>query len=294
MLRSSSPEHLPVEVERVPDLRGLIEPVEQVIVPVTRRLKLRDLSRAAPVIRVLAARDFKVKYKQSLLGPLWVVFQPLALLVAFLVAFRGLGDVRSSGVPYVVFALAALSAWTFFQAALTNGAASLISNYSLVRFTPCPRIAFPLAAIISSLPSFAAPAIAGIVAAGVTGRLSPRVLLLPMDVIWLLTLSAGAVAILASVAVRYRDVLSALPFLLQLGTFLAPVGYSLAGLSPTMRLVVEANPMTGLIEAFRWTVISGYTPSVGPILFSLVATALLAAVGWRLFTRTEVTMADVI
>ena len=118
MLRSSSPEHLPVEVERVPDLRGLIEPVEQVIVPVTRRLKLRDLSRAAPVIRVLAARDFKVKYKQSLLGPLWVVFQPLALLVAFLVAFRGLGDVRSSGVPYVVFALAALSAWTFFQALL--------------------------------------------------------------------------------------------------------------------------------------------------------------------------------
>ena len=113
-----------------------------------------DLYRDLPVIQVLAARDFKVKYKQSLLGPLWLVFQPLALLAAFLVAFRGLADVQA-GVPYTVFALVGLSVWAFFQAAMTIGAASLVSNVTLVRFTPCPRLAFPIAGILASLPAWA-------------------------------------------------------------------------------------------------------------------------------------------
>ncbi len=244
------------------------------------------------MIRVLATRDFKVKYKQSLLGPLWLVFQPLALLLAFLVAFRGLGNVGSSGVPYAVFALAGLSVWAFVQAALTIGTASLITNANFVRFTPCPRLAFPLAAIIASLPSFAITAAAAIVAAAATGHLSIRVLLLPAALVWLLVLTAGVVGVLSAVCVRYRDVNSALPFLLQLGTFLAPVGYSLAGLSETLRYVVEANPLTGVIEALRWMMLSGYKPITEPILYSLLATTVIAVVGWLVFTRLETTVAD--
>jgi lipopolysaccharide transport system permease protein len=270
----------------------LEEPIERVIVPAKRRLRLRDIFRETSLIRVLATRDFKVKYKQSLLGPLWLVFQPLALLIAFVVAFRGLGEVKTSGVPYAVFSLVGLTAWAFFQAAMTIGVASLITNANFIRFTPCPRPAFPLAAIIASLPAFAVTAAGAVISAAATGNLSPRVVLLPLGLAWLILLTAGVVAIGASLAVRYRDMISALPFLLQLGVFFAPIGYSLAGLSPFMRKVVELNPLTGLIESFRWMTLSGYTPVAGAVIAALVETTVLVVAGWFLFTRLETTMAD--
>ena len=266
--------------------------MERLIKPAKRRLKARDLLGHAPVIRVLAARDLKVKYKQSILGPLWLVFQPMALLAAFLVAFQGLAGVGSAGVPYVLFALVGLSVWAFFQAAMTIGTASVVTNTNLVRSTPCPRPAFPLAAVIASLPAFAVTATAAFVAAVVTGHLSPRVLLLPVALLWLLLLTAGAVAVSSSLAVRYRDINSALPFLMQVAVFLAPVGYPLSELSSTVRAIVGANPVTGVIEASRWMMLSGYESSAEPIILSLIATALLVVGGWRLFSRLETTMAD--
>jgi lipopolysaccharide transport system permease protein len=265
---------------------------ERVIVPTPRRLRVRDLLHEGSVIRVLAARDFKVKYKQSVLGPLWLVFQPLALLAAFLIAFRGLGNVQTSAVPYAVFTLVGLSAWTFFQASMTIGTASVITNVAYVRFTPCPRPAFPLAAMIASLPSFGVTAAAALVAAAATGHLSPRVLLLPAGLAWLLLLTAGVVGIASSLAVRYRDIISAMPFLLQVGLFLAPIGYSLAGLSTPVRVIVDLNPLTGLIEAWRWMVLSGYYPSFPSIAISLVATPVIVSCGWLIFSKLETTMAD--
>jgi lipopolysaccharide transport system permease protein len=273
-------------------LVGLVDPVERVIAPAKRRIKPSDLFRQWPIIRVITARDFKVKYKQSLLGPVWLVFQPLALLVAFLVAFRGLGHIRSAGVPYAVFALIGLSAWTYAQASLTIGTSSLISNMPFVRFTPCPRTVFPIAAMLASLPSFGVTAVAGVIGAAATGHLSPRVLLLPLGIAWLFVLTAGMIGVSSSLAVRFRDVISALPFLLQLGTFIAPVGYPLTGLSPKLRAVIEINPFTGLIEALRWMVLGGYRPAVLAIVISAGLTAMFAVVGWLMFARREATVAD--
>ena len=261
--------------------------------PTNSRIRIRDLYRDIPVIQVLAARDFKVKYKQSLLGPLWLVFQPLALLAAFLVAFRGLADVQA-GVPYTVFALVGLSGWTFFQASMTIGAASLVSNVMLVRFTPCPRLAFPIAGILASLPAWAVATAGALVAAAVTGTLSPKAVLLPLGLVWLFLLTWGLVAIAAALTARFRDMLSALPFLLQVGVFLAPVGYPLYELNSTVRILIGLNPLTGLIEALRWMVISGYTPSFEPIGLGLATTAVLAVAGWLVFARREPTLADYI
>lgn len=270
----------------------LEHPVVKRIVPTKRRLRVSELWRDIPVIRVLAARDFKVKYKQSLLGPLWLVFQPLALLAAFFVAFQGLADVESTGTPYIVFALVGLSVWSFFQASMTIGTASLISNLQLIRFTPCPRLAFPVAALIASLPALAVTAAGALVATVVTGHLSPRVVLLPAGVVWLFLLTAGVVAITSSLTVRFRDMLSAMPFLLQVGLFLAPVGYPLSDLDSTVRAIVDLNPLTGLIEAWRWMIIANYNPSFEPIGVSLVVTPVLMVAGWRYFARKETTMAD--
>jgi lipopolysaccharide transport system permease protein len=175
---------------------------------------------------------------------------------------------------------------------MTIGSASILTNANFVRYTPCPRSAFPVAAIIASLPSFAITGAGAIIGAAATGHLSPRVLLLPLALVWLVVLTTGAVAVTASVAVRYRDVISALPFLLQIGVFFAPVGYSIAGLSPFMHRVVEINPLTGLIEAMRWMMLTEYRPPLAAIVIGLAVTAIVSVTGWRLFTRLETTMAD--
>lgn len=276
------------QTEPSPKLEAL--PV-QVVRPVKRRIRVGDLLKDAPVTRVIAARDFKVKYKQSLLGPLWLVFQPLALLAVFIITFRGLADVQS-GVTYVVFALAGLSVWSFFQASMTIGTASMVSNVTLIRFTPCPRLSFLVAGLIASLPVYAVTMVAAIVAAAVTGSLSARALLLPLGLAWLFLLTLGVVAITASLTVRFRDILAALPFFLQLGLFLAPVGYPLRELGPTVRTILDLNPLTGLIEAWRWMLISGYSPPFEPVGVSLVLTPLIVLAGWMIFSRLETTMAD--
>ena len=279
-------------LDQTESLLPLELPIERVVVPTKRRLKITDVLRETPVIRVLAARDFKVKYKQSALGPAWLVFQPMALLLAFFVAFRNLTNVESSGVPYLLFSLVGLTVWSFFQAAMTIGTASVITNVAFVRFTPCPRPAFPLAAVIASLPSVAVTAAASFVVALLTGHLSVRVLLLPVGLVWLVALTAGCVGMASSLAVRYRDIISAMPFFLQVGIFLAPIGYSLASLSGAVKTLVELNPLTGLIEFWRWIFIAGYSPSRGPVLLSLATTMVVATAGWFVFARLEATMAD--
>jgi lipopolysaccharide transport system permease protein len=267
--------------------------LERVIKPAQSRIKLSEIHRDLPVVRVLAARDFKVKYKQSVLGPLWLFFQPLALLAAFMVTFVSLAGVETSGgIPYVVFALVGLTVWAFFQAAMTIGTASLPSSIQLVKLTPCPRLAFPISAVVASLPSMGITAVAAFVAAAVTGSLSPRVVLLPVGVVWLFLLTAAVVAISSAITVRARDILNALPFLLQVTIFFSPVGYPTDALPKTLQDLIALNPLTGVIETWRWLMLDGSTVDTLPLVASLVFTVLLSLAGWRVFTRLEVTMAD--
>lgn len=272
----------------------LEEPLERLIVPTKRRVRLRDIVRHRNVIRVLAARDFKARYKQAVMGPVWLFVQPLVMLLAFLVAFRGLGHVRSSGQPYVVFVLVGLTAWAFFSSSVSMGTGSLAANGNFIRFTPVPRVAFPVAGIISSAPAFLITATAMIVAAIVDGALSPRVMLLPFGLAWLMLLIAGVVAMLSSVTVRYRDITGVLPFILGIGVFFVPVGYSLSGLSSHIRVLVELNPLSGIIESWRWMVLPGYSPRILPIVLAMALTVGILIIGWRVFTRLEPFMADVI
>jgi ABC-type polysaccharide/polyol phosphate export permease len=259
------------------------------IVPTKRRIRPFDIFREPSVVRVLASRDFKIKYKQSLLGPIWLLFQPLALLGGFVIAFQA--NVQA-GVPYVVFAFAGLIAWSFFQASMTIGGASLITNYQLVRFTPCMRLAFPTASTIASLPSLAVSLVGALIAAAVTGTISARAVLLPLSLPWLFLLTIGSVITAASLAVRFRDIINAVPFLLTVGVFLAPIGYPLSALSGRMRVLIELNPVTGVMEAMRWMLIDGYSPSLAAIEISLAMTAVIAVGGWLVFSRLETTMAD--
>jgi len=255
------------------------------------RLRPVQLLGYKPIIRALAGRDLKSRYKQSALGPAWVVFQPLALLVAFTIGFHSVAHVRTEGVPYSLFALTGLVVWTYFQAVTMAAVGSLVNNYALVRWTACPRMALPLATLVSNLPSFAIPAAAAVIAAGIMGFLRVQALLLPLLFVWLVVLVATVAIVLSAITVRARDVLSVTPFLLQVMLFLSPVGYGTSQLSPVLRTVISINPLTGLIEAWRWSLL-GIVPSTTAVVISLALTIAGAAVAWQLFTSLEVSMAD--
>ncbi len=260
-------------------------------VPTKARVRIGDLRTYGPVIRALASRDLKARYKQSALGPAWVVFQPLALLAAFTVGFRSVAHVHTDGVPYVLFALAGLAVWTYFQAVTMVATGSIVNNYPLVRWTACPRLALPLATLISNLPSFLIPGLAAIIAAGAAGYLWIGSLLVPVMCLWLLLFVAICAILLAAITVRARDVLSVMPFMLQVTLFLSPVAYGTAALSPVLRALISINPLTGLLDAWRW-VLLGVRPSLTAVIISLALTAIGTGVAWRLFAVLEVRMAD--
>jgi lipopolysaccharide transport system permease protein len=259
--------------------------------PARTRIRLGDLRGYLPVIHALAVRDLKARYKQSVLGPAWTVLQPLGLLVAFTIGFHAVAHVNTGGVPYYLFALTGLAVWTYFQAVLMLATGSIVNNYALVRWTPCPRLALPLAALVSNVPSFLVPAAAAIIAAIVTGHVWVGSLLVPLLALWMFLLVAAFAVTLAVVTVRARDILSALPFVLQVVVFLAPVAYSTAGLSAPLRALVAINPLTGLIEAWRWSLLD-LAPSWRAVGISLALTAVGLVAAWRLFARFEPIIAD--
>jgi lipopolysaccharide transport system permease protein len=259
--------------------------------PSIGRLRLGHLLTYWPLIRALASRDLKVRYKQSALGPAWVVFQPLALLGAFSVGFRSVAHVTTGGVPYVLFALTGLVVWTYFQAVTMVAGGSIVNNYPLVRWTACPRVALPLATLVSNLPSLVIPLAAALIAAGASGYLWLGTLLLPFLFVWLLVLVAATALVLSALSVRARDVLSVLPFLLQVAVFLSPVAYSTSQLSPVIRTLISINPLTGLIDAWRWAVLD-VAPSMTAVAISLGLTVFGTLAAWRFFARLEVRMAD--
>lgn len=289
----------PQAIQDVQQDRGAValwrdDDLELRIEPVKTRIRLSNLPAMLPVVRVLAVRDFKAKFKQSLLGPAWIFLQPLALLAAFLVGFRAVAVVSTSGIPYVLFVLVALGAWTYFQASLSMGAVSLVTNGLLMQRTACPRLAFPVAALIANLPSAAVPLVAGLAAAAITGDLSIRVLLLPLGLVWLLAVTAGTVAITSALAVRYRDLTAVLPLILQVGVFFSPIGYQASNLPSSIRLLIGLNPLAGVMEIWRWMVLPIGAPDWRLVAISAAVTAVLVIGGWMVFTRAEPTMADIV
>src|SRR3954451_5837880 len=289
LMTATSPH--PVQASADAVVADAAPPPEILITPVKHRISLRDLTRNAGLIRVLVARDLKVKYKQSVLGPIWLVFQPFALLVAFVVGFHSVGHVDTGGVPYALFTLTGLSVWVYFSSASITGAMSLIGNTNLVRYTSCPRLPLMVATLLASVPAFIVPAGAAIVAALADGYHPVSLVLAPVVAAWLFLLTVAFTAILSSLAVRYHDVPAALPFLLQAGVFFAPVAYPTDQLSGLARTLVSLNPLTGVIEAWRWCVLD-VPPGGFALPASLLLTGVVAVLAWMVFGRLEVTMTD--
>ena len=221
-----------------------------------------------------------------------MVFQPLALLAAFTVGFKGVAHVHTGGVPYVLFALAGLAVWTYFQAVTMVATGSIVNNYPARAMDGLPAVSAPTGNARLQPPvvtdsrawrrssSPARPDICG------SAHCCCRFMCL-----WLLRSSALTAVLLSAITVRARDVLSVVPFMLQVTLFLSPVAYPTTALSPVLRALISINPLTGLLDAWRWSLL-GVPADLTAVIISLALTAIGIVLAWRLFARLEVRMAD--
>jgi ABC-type polysaccharide/polyol phosphate export permease len=256
--------------------------------------RLREAWENRELLLFLTLRDIKARYVQTALGWFWTVFQPLGLMLVFTFAFHRLGDVESDGVAYPVFALTGLAFWTYFQRAVTEGSQSLVLNAPLLTKTSCPRLLMPLSAVAApfvDLVTSYAVAIAFVLVYGIEPTW--RWLVLPLPIALGIALTAGLGILLSALNVRYRDIRNALPFLIQFLLFISPFAYSLSSVHGTGELIVSINPLVGIVEGIRWSLLDTPAPSAVAIGFSCAITALLLACGLRYFSRFARDFADV-
>lgn len=242
----------------------------------------------------LVWRDIKVRYKQTVLGAAWAVLQPLLAMVAFSLFFGNLADVPSDGVPYPVFAFAALVPWTFFATAVTLAGTSLVEQERIISKVYFPRVIVPAAAVLSGLVDLAIAFVlllVMVVAYGITP--SAAVLTLPLFAV-LAALTAIAVGLwLSALNVLFRDVRYTIPFLVQLWLFVSPVAYPSSLVPGPWDAIYGVNPMAGVIDGFRWSLLGGEAP--GPTLaVSVAAVCVLLVSGLLFFRRMERSFADVV
>jgi lipopolysaccharide transport system permease protein len=243
----------------------------------------------------IAARDIKVRYRQSLLGGAWAVLQPVGSMVVFTIFFGGLANVPSGDSPYALFAFVALVPWTFFQNALVLGADSLVRNAALVSKTYFPRIFVPAGVIAAGLVDMAIAFVVMIVVVLVYGS-TPGLgmLALPLLVLVAVVAAMGVTTGLAALNVRYRDVRYVVPFLSQLWLFITPVVYPSSLLDEPWRTLSAINPMVGVVEGFRWAVLSDGSAPVDLMLVSAGSAIVVLVIGLAYFARVERDFADVI
>jgi lipopolysaccharide transport system permease protein len=266
----------------------------RVSIPRAKRARLADIWRGREIARVLASRDLKIKYKQSLLGPPWLILQPLGMLAALIVAFHGVAQVQTDGVPYVPFALIGLSAWTLVTMTLLNGTLAFVSNGLLIRRVACPRISFVVGSVVANLPAPAVILLGGLLSLVITGRGLPmQAALFPFVALWLILFTFALVCMFASLAVRFRDIQSLLPFWSQVGLFLTPVGYALSSAPGRTEAVLTFNPLTGIFELTRWCLLDTSLSAL-PVIWAAGVSVFLLFFSWRVFTKLEISFADVI
>ena len=259
------------------------------------QIGLAELWKHRELLYFLTWRDIKVRYKQTALGVAWAVLQPLATMAVFSLFFGRLARMPSEGVPYPLFVFAALVPWTFFANGLTQGANSVVLNQNLVTKIYFPRLAIPIATVLAGAVDFVLSfvlLVALMIYYGVP--LSPRMLWVVPFSLLALTTALGVAFWLAALNVKYRDVRYTVPFLVQLWLFATPIAYPSTLLGEPWRTVYGVNPMSGVVEGFRWALLGTGAGPGGMVPVSAVAALLLMLSGAVYFRRMERTFADVV
>jgi lipopolysaccharide transport system permease protein len=256
----------------------------------------KDLWRYRELFYFLAWRDILVRYKQTVIGIAWALIRPFLTMIVFTIVFGNLAKLPSEGVPYPILVFSAMLPWQFFSGSLSECSNSLISNANLISKVYFPRLIVPTSAVIVSFVDFL---ISGIILLGLMAWYnfipSWRILTLPIFILIAFAASMGVGLWLAALNVKYRDFRYIVPFIVQFGLYISPVGFSSSIVPQKWRLLYSLNPMVGVIDGFRWAILGGnfnfYLPG---FTLSLALLLLLFVSGIWYFRKVESTFADVI
>jgi lipopolysaccharide transport system permease protein len=272
-------------------------PPHIVIVPQTSlwTLPWRELWEARELLWFMVWRDLKVRYRQTALGALWAVLQPLLAMMIFVVVFGHFARMPSDGVPYAVFTFAALLPWNVFSTALSRMTSSIVANSHLISKVYFPRILVPLSGMGSSVVDFACSFVVLLLLMAFYG-VAPtwRLALVPILLLIALASALGLGLWCAALNTRYRDVMYVVPFLMQIWLYASPIAYSTQVVPADWRWLYALNPMVGVVEAFRWALLGTAWPSAGLLWPAGVVTVVAAVTGLAYFQKTESTFADVV
>lgn len=255
----------------------------------------REVWEAREVLWRFGTRDILLRYRQTVVGVAWVILQPLAAAGIFSIIFGQVADLPSSGVPYFVFSFAGLLGWNLLGGIIDRASASLVANQSLVSKVFFPRLLVPFATALSVLLDFAVAFALFIVLLFVFG-VNPgwQVLLLPVWMLVAIAIAMGVGIAAAALMVKYRDVGYVLPWVMQILFFATPVAYSLEAVPADVMWLFSSNPLTWLMEAFRWSLLGLQAPPVWQVVGLVVAALLIFTGGLLVFQKFERGFADVI
>ena len=262
----------------------------------TERQYWRDLWKYRELFYFLAWRDLLVRYKQTVVGVAWSLIRPFLTMIVLTVVFGKFGKMPSGGVPYPILVFCGLLPWQFFSTALSESGNSLVTNANLITKVYFPRLVIPASSVITSFVDFIISA-AFLVLLMIWYHFapSPNILLLPLFVMLAFAASLGVGLWIAALMVEYRDFRFIVPFIVQFGLYISPVGFYSSVVPEKWRLLYSLNPMVGVIDGFRWAILGGeqaiYLPG---LILSACGVVLLLVTGVRYFRKTERTFADVI
>lgn len=272
----------PVSEIRPPSLSGI-----NLLASLAKLAQYRDL------VWTLSVHRVKVRYKQSILGVLWAILQPLSVMLIFTFVFSLIAKMASEGLPYAIFAYTALLPWNYFSSGVSNATTSLTSHAQFVTKVYFPREILPITYVAAALFDFA---VASTLLAGLMIYYHiPLTInaLYAVPIIFVLTCFALAISFFFSaMQVRFRDLGMAVPLLLQVWLFATPVIYPLSAVPARFRTLYELNPMAGVVESFRQVMLRGAAPEIKSLLISAAVSLILLVISYLYFKRVEATMAD--
>jgi lipopolysaccharide transport system permease protein len=268
-----------------------------IIEPSKRRffLNLRGIWEYRELLLFLAWRDLKVRYSQTTIGFAWAVIQPVAMMLLFTLVFSNFAKLPSDGVPYPLFAYAALLPWGYFSRSLDRSSFSVVAESGLISKVYFPRIIMPISALLVGLVDFAIAFVLLLVMMVFYGVMpSWQALFIPVFLLLTMLISLALSLWLAALFVRFRDIAAVMPLVTQLWMFASPVVYPVSLVPEKWRLFYHLNPMVGVIEGFRWAFLGTASPDFGAMALSASVVLLLLICGIAYFNRVERTFADVI
>jgi lipopolysaccharide transport system permease protein len=255
-------------------------------------INLKELWEFRDLLYFFTWRDIKIRYKQTALGFMWAIIQPLMAMVIFTVFFGGLAKIPSDGIPYPIFAYTALLPWTLFAESITRSTNSMVTNAHIIKKVYFPRVALPISSVLSPLLDFAIAFIILIVLMVYYGIVPTlNIVWLPAFILLAVLTALGIGLWTSALNAMYRDFQYVVPFMVQMWMFASPIAYPASLVPSSYQLLYGLNPMTGVIEGFRWALLGANAPSA-IILVSTFISIILVISGAFFFRRMQRTFAD--